>query len=48
MNYNIAAGMDNTTLNRIIAETYKAVYPEIFKSTIKIGQMGILILIFCP
>lgn len=41
MNYNIAAGMDNSTLNKIISELYTNIYPDLFKSTIDIGQLGI-------
>jgi hypothetical protein len=41
MTYNIAVGMDNSTLNKIISEVYTSIYPNIFKSTIDIGQLGI-------
>ena len=41
MNYDIVAGMDNATLNKIISQVYKAVYPSLFKSTIDVNTMGI-------
>ena len=41
MNYNIAAGMDNSTLNRIISEVYQSVYPSLFKNTIDVKELGI-------
>ena len=36
MTYNIAVGMDNSTLNKLISEVYTSIYPNIFKSTINI------------
>jgi hypothetical protein len=41
MKFDVAVGMDNPTLNQIISEVYKAVYPNLFKDTIAVGQMGI-------
>jgi len=41
MNYNIVAGIDSCTLNRIIGDVYKAVYPSLFKNTITLNQLGI-------
>lgn len=38
MKFNIAAGVDNTTLNNIISETYKSLYPKLFKGSIKFDQ----------
>lgn len=41
MKYNIAAGMDNSTLNKIISEVYTYIYPNLFKNTIPIGVLNI-------
>lgn len=41
MNYDIAAGLDNTTLNAILSQVYHKVYPSIFKDTLTVGTMGI-------
>lgn len=41
MKYNIAAGMDNSTLNKIISEVYTCIYPNLFKNTIPIGVLNI-------
>lgn len=41
MNYNIVAGLDNTTLNKIISDVHQSLYPSLFKDTMKIDQFGI-------
>lgn len=40
MSYNIAAGMDNTLLNTVISKVYSAVYPNLFKGSYAVNQMG--------
>lgn len=41
MNYDIAAGMDNPTLNVVVAQVYKALYPNLLKNSINVGAVGI-------
>lgn len=40
MNYDIVAGMDNTTLDNLIKQLYTSLYPNLFKETISIGEFG--------
>lgn len=41
MNYDIVAGLDNPTLNSLVAQMYTAIYPNLFRNSIAIGQVGI-------
>lgn len=41
MHYDIAAGMDVSTINNLIQQGYKKLYPKLFKATFNVGQMGI-------
>lgn len=40
MNYDSAVGLDNPTLNTLIEQVYKALYPNLLKSTVKVEQYG--------
>src|SRR5689334_4020437 len=40
MNYDIVAGMDNTTLNNLINQLYSSLYPKLFKETIPVNEFG--------
>ena len=40
MNYDIVAGLDNTTLNSLISQIYSGLYPKLFKQTITINDLG--------
>lgn len=39
MKYDIAAGMDNTTLNSVLKQVYKALYPTVFKQKLDIKKL---------
>ncbi|MCG5053137.1 MAG: hypothetical protein KA712_09275 [Myxococcales bacterium] len=41
MGFDIAAGLDNGTLNTLIAQVYAAVYPSLFRDTIQVNEAGI-------
>src|SRR5690349_15606410 len=41
MNYDIVTGLDNNTLNSIILQVYQGVYPNLFKNSITVGEVGI-------
>ena len=41
VNINVAAGADQPTLNALVIQVYKGIYPNIFKNSINVGQAGI-------
>lgn len=41
MSYDIVSGLDNQTLNSVIAQVYTAVYPNIFVSSIPVDEVDI-------
>ena len=43
VNINVAAGADQPTLNALVIQVYKGIYPNIFKNSINVGQAGILL-----
>lgn len=42
MQYDIAAGVDNPTLNILAGQLYTTLYPNIFKNTFNIGSGGLV------
>jgi hypothetical protein len=42
MQYDIAAGVDNPTLNMLASQLYTTLYPNIFKNTFNIGSGGLV------
>jgi hypothetical protein len=44
--YDVVAGFDNATFNTEISKFYTAVYPNVFKGEINVGEVGIASIIF--
>ena len=46
MHYDIAAGMDSATLNTVVSQVYKALYPNLLRNTLNVQQIGIASITF--